>query len=134
MSPPADNEELARTLAARLDRFERYAAESMVGWIEELGLSLAEVRVLLAMADQGAMSGSEVAERAGVPVDIVFPAIHSLDARGWIEDSGRTHALSPEGHEAVKGLAATRATAVRNYVDSLSPQEREQLVTSLGAT
>lgn len=132
MTPPADNEELARKLAARLDRFERYAAESMVGWIESQDLSLAEVRVVLAMADQEPMHGAEVAERAGLTVDLCYPAIHSLDARGWIEDQGRTHGLSADGRKAVGELADTRAKAVRNYVDSLEDDERAELAGSLG--
>jgi DNA-binding MarR family transcriptional regulator len=138
VTPPPDsqpnNADLARTLAARLDRFERYAAESMVGWIEAHDLSLAEVRVVLAMADQDPMGGSALAERAGLSVDIVYPAVHSLDARGWIEDQGRVHGLSADGYKAVAELATTRAAAVRNYVDSLSPAERDELATSLGAS
>jgi DNA-binding MarR family transcriptional regulator len=134
VTPPVDNEELARMLAARLDRFERFAAESMVGWIEAHDLSLAEVRVVLAMADQDPMRAAEVAERSQLSVDLVYPAVHSLDARGWIEDQGRTHGLSADGQKAVAELAATRDEAVRRYVDSLSPEERDELASALGGS
>jgi DNA-binding MarR family transcriptional regulator len=134
VTPPVENEELARTLAARLDRFERFAAESMVGWIEAHDLSLAEVRVVLAMADQDPMRAAEVAERTRLSVDLVYPAVHSLDARGWIEDQGRTHGLSADGRKAVAELASTRDEAVRNYVDSLSTEERDELATALGGS
>jgi DNA-binding MarR family transcriptional regulator len=134
VTPSPDNEELARTLAARLDRFERFAAESMVGWIEDQGLSLAEVRLVLGLADQEPIGATEIAERSGLSVDTAYPALHSLDARGWIRDEGRTHCLSAEGEKAVEELSATRAHAVRNYVDSLSPEERDQLATAFGAT
>jgi DNA-binding MarR family transcriptional regulator len=129
---PIDNSELARRLAARLDRFERYAAESIVDWVESHDLRLAELRLLLALADEDPMGGSDAADRAGLSVDQAYRAIHSLDARGWIDDRGRLHCLNADGQDAVRQLAATRDTAVRNYVDSLSDEERGELAASLG--
>jgi DNA-binding MarR family transcriptional regulator len=132
VSPAADNDALARALAARLDRFERYSAESLVTWMESHEMALGELRVILALAGGEPMGGSAVAECAGVSVDVAYRAIHSLDARGWIDDQGRTHALNADGEEIVRQLSATRETAVRGYVDSLSPEERDELAAAFG--
>jgi hypothetical protein len=128
--PDAD---LVDSLSARLDRFERHAAGRLLGWIQDTGLSMGELQVFLAMSDGEPMNGGQVAEAAGLPVELAYPAIHKLAAQGWLEEENRRHWLSKAGEAKLDELAAVRHAAVGDFVASLSPEERHELAVAMGA-
>jgi DNA-binding MarR family transcriptional regulator len=123
---------LVDALAARLDRLERFAAEGVVGWMQEAGLSLAEVRVLLVLAEEQSLGGGDLAERTGMTVDAAYTTMEQLEARGWLGQEHRRHHLTETGHETVRTLTATRHRAVEHFVKSLSPGDRAQIAAALG--
>jgi DNA-binding MarR family transcriptional regulator len=130
---PSADAALVDALSTRLESFEHHAARQVVSWIEDAGLSVAELQVFLALADGKPRGGAELAEAAGLPVDLSYPAMHRLGARGWLVDDGRRHRLSEAGQEKVDELAATRRAAVADFVASLSAQERRDLAVAFGA-
>lgn len=129
---PSADAALIEALAARLETFEHHAARQMVSWIEEAGLSVAELQVFLVLADGESRSGAELADAAGLSVDLGFPAMHRLGARGWLVDDGRRHRLSEVGQQKVDELAATRREAVADFVASLPAAERRDLARAFG--
>ena len=123
---------LVEVLAARLDRLERFAAEGVIGWMEQAGISLVEVRVLLALADGERLGGAELAEQTGLTVDAAYTHMQKLEARGWLGQEHRRHHLTEEGHETVRTLADTRRKAVGHFVETLSPEDRRRIEVALG--
>ncbi len=128
--PDAD---LVDALSARLDKFERHAAGRLVGWIQETDLSMGELQVFLALSDGEPMHGGQLAEAAGVTVELAYPAIHKLAAQGWLQEENRKHRLSEAGEAKLGELAAVRHAAVGDFVASLPPEERQELAVAMGA-
>lgn len=131
---PADSTsdaELVDFLASRLATFERYAAGALVRWIEDAGLGFVELRVFLALTDGDELTGAELADAAGLPVETTYPAMHSLGARGWLTERDRRHGLSPLGREKAGELTQALRLAVGDFVASLPLVERRALAEAL---
>ena len=102
---------------------------------EESELSFEDLRLLLALAvkmEEGPAAISELAELAGFPPDVAYPATHRLRGRGYLIEEGRRYSLTREGRELVAKLDAAHRQGIRAYVDQLSPDERERLETAFG--
>ena len=129
-NPP--DPELVRVLCDRLDRFERHATGHLLGWIQATELSPAEIRIFLALDDGRPRPAAELAKTTDVPVELAYPALHKLAARGWLAETHRMHCLSPEGKEKLQELAGVRRSGVEDFVSSLAPEESRTLATALG--
>ena len=104
-------------------------------WAEEFELSFEDLRLLLACAvkmDDGPVAVSELADLAGLSLDVAYPATHRLRGRGYLSEEGRLYALSAEGQEVVAKLDAAHREGIRAYVDQLGPDERGQLEAAFG--
>ena len=107
----------------------------IAAWAEESGMSFEDLRLLLAVAvksDDGPAPISELADLAGLPLDVAYPATHRLRGRGYLSEDGRLYALSAEGQEVVAKLDAAHREGIRAYVDQLNPDERGQLEAAFG--
>ena len=131
----ASTDPLVEEIASRLRVMDLVAWQGIATWAEESDLSFEDLRLLLALAvkrDDGPVAISELAELAGFPLDVAFPAIHRLRGRGYLVEEGRRYALSEEGRELVGKLDAVHRQGIRAYVDQLSREERDRLEAAFG--
>jgi DNA-binding MarR family transcriptional regulator len=135
ITPTTSTDLLVEALAARLRRMDLVGWQGIAAWAEESGLSFEDLRLLLALAvkmEDGPAAVSELADLAGLPADVAYPATHSLRRRGYLREEGRHYALSEEGKELVAKLDAAHRHGVRAYVDQLDPDERQRLEAAFG--
>jgi hypothetical protein len=126
---------LVEVLVTRLRTLDLVGWQRIAAWAEESGLSFEDLRLLLAGAlkvDEGPVAVSELGELAGFPLDVAFPAAHSLRRRGYLVEEGRHYALSEKGKELVAGMDAAHREGVQDYVDKLDPDERQRLEAAFG--
>ena len=98
-------------------------------------MSFEDLRLLLALAvklDDGPAAISELAELAGFPLDVAYPATHRLRGRGYVREEGRHYSLSEQGQELFAGLDAAHRQGIQAYVDQLDAEERQQLEVAFG--
>jgi DNA-binding PadR family transcriptional regulator len=74
---------------------------------------------------------SELAELAGFPLDVAYPAIHRLRGRGYLREERRRYSLSPQGRELVSKLDMAHREGIQAYVDQLDGDERQCLSNAL---
>jgi DNA-binding MarR family transcriptional regulator len=135
ITPTTSTDSLVEALATRLRRMDLVGWKRIAAWAEESGLSFEDLRLLLALAvkmDDGPAAVSELADLAGFPLDIAYPATHRLRGRGYLREEGRHYSLSEQGRELVAGLDATHRQGIRAYVDQLDPNDRQQLEAAFG--
>jgi DNA-binding MarR family transcriptional regulator len=126
---------LVEAIAARLRRLDLVGWQGIAAWAEESGMSFEDLRLLLALAvkeDDGPAAISELAELAGFPLDVAYPATHRLRGRGYVREEGRHYSLSEQGQELFAGLDAAHRQGIRAYVDQLDAEERQQLEAAFG--
>ena len=135
ITPTTSTDQLVDALATRLRRMDLVGWQRIAAWAEESGLSFEDLRLLIACAvkkDDGPVAVSELADLAGLPLDVAYPATHRLRGRGYLSEDGRLYALSAEGQEVVAKLDAAHREGIRAYVDELAPDERGQLEAAFG--
>jgi hypothetical protein len=135
ITPTTSTDLLVDALATRLRRMDLVGWKRIAAWAEESGMSFEDLRLLLAVAvksDDGPAPISELADLAGLPLDVAYPATHRLRGRGYLSEEGRLYALSAEGQEVVAKLDAAHREGIRAYVDQLNPDERGQLEAAFG--
>ena len=126
---------LVEVIATRLRRLDLVGWQGIAAWAEESGMSFEDLRLLLALAvkmDDGPAAISELAELAGFPLDVAYPATHRLRGRGYVREEGRHYSLSEQGQELFAGLDAAHREGIRAYVDQLDSEERQQLEIAFG--
>jgi DNA-binding MarR family transcriptional regulator len=126
---------LVEVLATRLRVLDLVGWQRIAAWAEESGLSFEDLRLLLACAlkvDDGPAAVSELGELAGFPLEVAYPATHSLRRRGYLREEGRRYSLSEQGKELVAKLDAAHREGIHAYVDQLDPDERQRLDAAFG--
>jgi len=135
ITPTTSTDQLVDALAIRLRRMDLVGWKRIAAWAEESGMSFEDLRLLLAVAvksDDGPAPISELADLAGLPLDVAYPATHRLRGRGYLSEEGRLYVLSAEGQEVVAKLDAAHREGIQAYVDQLNPDERGQLEAAFG--
>jgi DNA-binding MarR family transcriptional regulator len=135
ITPTTSTDPLVEVLATRLRVLDLVGWQRIAAWAEESGLSFEDLRLLLACAlkaDDGPAAVSELGELAGFPLEVAYPAIHSLRRRGYVREEGRRYTLSEQGKELVAKLDAAHRQGIRAYVDQLDPDERQRLDAAFG--
>jgi DNA-binding MarR family transcriptional regulator len=130
ITPMTSTDPLVEALATRLRRMDLIGWQRVATWAEESELSFEDLRLLLALAlrmDDGPAPVSELGELGGLPLDVAYPAIHSLRRRGYLHEERRHYSLSQQGQELVASLDAARREGIQAYVDTLDPDERDRL-------
>ena len=126
---------LVEVLVTRLRRLDLVGWQRIATWAEESELSFVDLRLLLALAlklDDGPAAISELADLAGFPLDVAYPAIHRLRGRGYLLEERRQYSLSPQGQELVATLDTAHREGIQVYVDQLSPDETRRLDAAFG--
>jgi len=97
-------------------------------------ISSNELRVIMALAGEGALAGHDLVEITGLPPMNISRAIASLRDRGWIEDAvdpenrrRRPVRLSAEGHEAYRRTQPHFDVVADALLSSLTNRQRQQL-------
>jgi DNA-binding MarR family transcriptional regulator len=135
ITPTTSTDSLVEALATRLRLMDLVGWQGIATWAEQSELSFEDLRLLLALAvkmDDGPAAVSELADLAGFPLDVAYPAIHRLRGRGYLCEEGRHYSLTQQGRELVARLDATHREGIQTYVDQLSPDEIRQLDAAFG--
>ena len=126
---------LVEAISTRLRLMDVVGWRRIATWAEQSELSFEDLRLLLALAvkmDDGPAAISELADLAGLSLDVAYPATHTLLHRGYLREEGRQFLLSQEGRELVGKLDAARREGIRAYVDQLDPDETRRLDAAFG--
>ena len=119
---------LVQAVDARFEQVDTVVGSRIVRWIEDSGLELHELRVLLALAENGRpMTASEVQHRSGLQLDSVYQAIHALHGRGLTDEDSRRHELSAKGRALIRTFTEARRQGVEAYIAQLGAKERQLL-------
>ena len=121
---------LVEALATRLRLIDLVAWQRIATWAEQSELSFEDLRLLLAFAfkvDDGPAPVSELADLAGLPPDVAYPATNRLRGRGYLREERRQFSLSQQGQELVAELDAAHREGIQAYVDTLDRDERGRL-------
>jgi DNA-binding MarR family transcriptional regulator len=130
ITPMTSTDPLVEVLATRLRRLDLVAWQRIATWAEQSELSFEDLRLLLALAfkmDDGPATVGELADLAGLPLDVAYPAIQSLRRRGYLREERRQYSLSRQGQELAATLDAARREGIKAYVDQLDRDERQRL-------
>jgi DNA-binding PadR family transcriptional regulator len=76
--------------------------------------------------------GGRRSDLAGFPLEVAYPATHSLRRRGYLVEEARHYSLSEKGKELVATLDAAHREGIGAYVDQLDPNDRQQLDAAFG--
>ncbi len=128
---------LVEALATRLRLIDLIGWQRIATWAEQSGLSFEDLRLLLALAlkmDDGPVAVSELGDLAGFPLDVAYPATHSLRRRGYLHEERRQYALTQQGRELVARLDAAHREGIQAYVDKLDRDERQRLCKAFAIT
>jgi DNA-binding MarR family transcriptional regulator len=130
ITPTTSTDALVEALATRLRRMDLVGWQRIANWAEQYELSFEDLRLLLALAvkiDDGPAAISELADLAGFPLDVAYPATHRLRSRGYVREERRRYSLSQQGQELVAMLDAAHREGIQAYVDQLDPEEQQRL-------
>jgi hypothetical protein len=130
ITPMTSTDPLVEALATRLRQIDLVAWQRIAKWAEQSELSFEDLRLLLAFASKttdGPAPVSELADLAGLPLDVAFPATHRLRGRGYLREERRQYSLSQEGEKLVAELDAAHREGIQAYVDTLDREERGRL-------
>jgi DNA-binding IclR family transcriptional regulator len=120
--------------AERLRLMDLVGWKRIATWAEESGLSFEDLRLLLALAfkmDSDPASVTELADLAGLPLDVAYAATHRLRGRGYLREERRRYALNEHGQEAVAMMDAAHREGIHAYVDQLDEDQRQLLSKAL---
>ena len=136
-TPTTSTDRLVEALATRLRLVDIVAWQRIAMWAEESELSFEDLRLLLALAvktDDGPVAVSELADLAGLPPDVAYPATHRLRGRGYLNEERRRYSLSEEGRQLVATLDTAHRAGIQAYVDQLDDDERQRLANAWATT
>jgi DNA-binding MarR family transcriptional regulator len=103
------------------------------GVCDPSGISQIELKVIMALAGEGALAGHDLVEIMGVPAMNVSRALATLRDRGWIEDAidpenrrRKPVRLSVAGDTAYQALLPSVDAVGKALLGSLSPAQQRQ--------
>jgi DNA-binding MarR family transcriptional regulator len=113
-------------------------ARTLTG-VEEV-VSVPQFRVLVMLRYEGALNLKAIADGLGVNPSNASRACDKLVVAGLVNRTDAAHdrrnvsiELSPRGHELVDSLMRSRSDLLAQVVAEMRPEDRQQLVSSLGA-
>ena len=101
------------------------------GVCDPSGVSATELKVMMALAGEGALAGHDLVAIMGVPPMNVSRSLAALRERGWIEDTvdpdnrrRKPVRLSAAGLEAYEAMTPSIAAVAQALLGKLSPRQR----------
>jgi DNA-binding MarR family transcriptional regulator len=126
--PPTEPDPLVDALERRLRGVDLIGWAQITARAEERGLSLEDLRMLLALlARGGASSVSDLAGLSGLSAQAAHRTVNHLRGRGYLHEDRRQYSLSAEGQDLVASLEAAHREGVQTYVEGLDPADRQRL-------
>ncbi len=111
---------------------------AMLTALEELGITLSQLKALGALENQEQLPLSELAARMQLSLPAVSRLVESLVKRGWVtreeapEDRRcKLIQITPEALATYRELAALRVSALRAFVETFSSEELDALAPGL---
>lgn len=106
--------------------------------IDELGISLSQLKALGVIDDGGELSLKAVGESLGLSLPAVSRAVEGLVKRGWVtreecaEDRrSKIVRITPEGSARIAEIAELRMSGLVDFVASLNQEELDALAPAL---
>ncbi len=121
---------LVEALATRLRLIDLVAWQRIARWAEQSEMSFEDLRLLLALAfkmDDGPAAVGELADLAGFPLEVAYPAARRLRGRGYLTEERRQYTLTEQGQALVATLDTAHREGIEAYVNQLDDEERERL-------
>jgi DNA-binding MarR family transcriptional regulator len=111
---------------------------AMLTALEELGITLSQLKALGALEQQEQIPLGELAERMQLSLPAVSRIVDGLVKRGWVtreeapaDRRCKLVQITPEALSTYRELAALRISALRAFVETLSSEELEALAPGL---
>ncbi|HEY6780792.1 MAG TPA: MarR family transcriptional regulator [Thermoleophilaceae bacterium] len=131
-------DEVTAQLGAVIKQAMHGSQGAMLTALEELGITLSQLKALGALEDQEQLPLSELATRMQLSLPAVSRLVDSLVKRGWVtreeapEDRRcKLVQITPEALATYRELAALRISALRAFVETLSADELDALAPGL---
>jgi EmrB/QacA subfamily drug resistance transporter len=113
--------ELMRKDAKAFELYDRLAALSGVS------LPAGSVWALCRIAKDGTVTGQDLADRAGVPIEQGRPYVDRLVDAGYVQRQDGTLAITPSGQVAAGRLFAARRAGLARHLEGWEPEEHPEL-------
>jgi DNA-binding MarR family transcriptional regulator len=129
-TPTTTSDPLVEALSTRMRMADLVSWQRITALAEDAGLSFEDLRLLLAFAAKtgdGPSEVSELAELAGFPLGVGYPAVHGLRRRGYLHEDQRRYSLTAQGQDLVAALDAAHREGIQAYVEQLGREERDRL-------
>jgi len=122
----------ARTTAFLLTQVGSHAGYMFAGQVAELGITTAQVGILLTLSNEDGISQASLAKRLGVVAARAVVLIDDLEERGFVSRSKsdrRTYAikLTDKGQKSIAEIKAIARRHDESYFQVLSSQEKSEL-------
>lgn len=135
MTNAVSPEPTATDLLVRLLKMASFISAPMRdGVCEPAGISTNELRVVMALAGEGALAGHDLVEITGLPPMNVSRAIAALREQGWIEDAvdpdnrrRRPVRLTDAGHDGYGRIQPHIDLVANAVLGTLTQRQRTQL-------
>ncbi|MEZ5743290.1 MAG: MarR family winged helix-turn-helix transcriptional regulator [Sphingomonadaceae bacterium] len=132
--PGSDEAEVRLGLLIRLLKLGSFINTPMKeGVSDPAGVGTTELRVVMALAGEGALAGHDLVGIMGMPPMNVSRALASLRERGWIEYAPdpenrrrRPMVLTEAGHEAYTKMQGNLSAVADALVGGLGPRRQQQ--------
>jgi DNA-binding MarR family transcriptional regulator len=135
----ASAKELAGELLALWHHLMRGQSRTMFALLDELDLSLSQVKALQILSDCGCeLSVKEVSEELGLSLPGASRTVDALLRRGYLERREDEHdrrmkriGITPGGRDVAHRIVGARLEGLEQFTASLSPEQRDRLMAAL---
>lgn len=131
-------DEVTAQLGAVIKQAMHGSQGAMLTALEELGITLSQLKALGALENQEQLPLSELAARMQLSLPAVSRLVESLVKRGWVtreeavtDRRCKLIQITPEALATYRELAALRVSALRAFVETFSSEELDALAPGL---
>ena len=137
--PQVSSEQLAAELLELWHHLMRGNASAIYAIVEELDLSITQMKALHALADCGCeVSVKELGDRLAMSLPGASRTVDALLRRGWLERREDEHdrrmkrvGITESGRAVVERIDNARLAGIEQYTASLTPEQRSRLAAAL---
>jgi len=133
------SQELAGELLALWHHLMKGQSKSMFALLDELDLTLSQVKALGVLADCGCeLSVKEVSEELTLSLPGASRTVDALLRRGFLERRADDHdrrmkriGITPAGRDVARRIVEARLEGLEQFTSSLTPEQRTRLMAAL---
>ena len=134
----ATTQQLSEVIAPLWAYLNRRSSADLFRMVADLDSSFSQVKMLFLLEDGGEHSVKEIAQSLGLSLPAASRAVDGLIQRGHVsrresatDRRSRLVALTDDGHAVVDRVLRARLQTLHEFVEELTPQERDCLYTAL---